>query len=69
MNISGSAIPKVDTETGQLPDWGKTERLMIFAGTAGSKGQERYAITKIEIEPLFFGLQDFGEDRSRYAHR
>jgi hypothetical protein len=50
LNISGSTVPALDAVTEQLLDRGKSERVMILAGTEGGKGRKPYAITKIEIE-------------------
>lgn len=51
MNIAGDLVPKIDAVLHELLERGKSERVMILAGTEteGNRRRKPYAITKVEI--------------------
>jgi hypothetical protein len=51
LNIAGDPIPEIDAVLSELLERGKSERVMILAGTEADANRHRkpYAVTKVEI--------------------
>lgn len=51
LNIAGDPIPEIDAVLNELLERGKSERVMILAGTETDENRRRkpYAVTKVEI--------------------
>src|SRR5436305_1668290 len=51
LNIAGDLVPEIDSVLEELLERGKSERVMILAGTESPERKHRkpYAVTKVEI--------------------